>query len=98
MHSFSVINYFKASWLVELLNKMMALLHQLFVDEQGSLMEEFDSERQMLIGRHDEMVTRLQDIMFAMDHSFYEKETEAKAEFQSITDEIKNKVITILTA
>lgn len=60
-------------------------------------MEEFETEKEMLIRRHDEMVTRLQDVMFAMDQSFYEKETELKAEFQSITDELKNKVKRILS-
>ena len=34
----------------------------------------------------------IQDIMFAMEEEWTEQESEAKQEFQSLRDEIKNKV------
>ena len=40
---------------------------------------------------HSEM-KRLQDILFAMDYNHTEQENEAKQEFQSLRDDIKNKV------
>lgn len=35
----------------------------------------------------------IQDIMFAMEEEWNEQESEAKQDFQSLRDEIKNKVI-----
>lgn len=56
------------------------------------LLEEFDTERKLLIEQHAQEMNDLQDIMFAMEQNFNERENEAKAEFQSMRDEIKNKV------
>lgn len=78
-------------YLTDLLNKMMDVLHRMFLEEQSTLIEEFDSEKTMLIRKHEEDVTRLQDIMYAMDQNFMEKEMEMKADFQSTRDEIKNR-------
>src|SRR6218665_3912357 len=74
---------------------MMDVLHRMFLEEQSTLIEEFDSEKTMLIRKHEEDVTRLQDIMYAMDQNFMEKEMEMKADFQSTRDEIKNRVIAL---
>lgn len=60
--------------------------------EQGTLTVEFDSERTMMIDQHQREMTELQDIMFAMEQNVSERETDAKSEFQSMRDEIKNKV------
>ena len=73
----------------------MDVLHRMFLEEQSTLIEEFDSEKTMLIRKHEEDVTRLQDIMYAMDQNFMEKEMEMKADFQSTRDEIKNRVIAL---
>lgn len=70
----------------------MELLHEMFLEEQTVLVEEFDLEKEMLVKKHEEDVTHLQDIMFAMDQNYLEKETDIKADFQSSRDEIKNKV------
>ena len=55
-------------------------------------MREFDSEREMMIQQHQQEMTDLQDIMFAMEQNYNERENDAKSEFQSLRDEIKNKV------
>lgn len=39
----------------------------------------------------------IQDIMFAMEEEWNELESEAKQDFQSLRDEIKNKVMFYLT-
>jgi len=50
------------------------------------------TERQMMIEKHLEEMNDLADILFAMDQNFQDRENEAKSEFQSMRDEIKNKV------
>ena len=54
-------------------------------------MDEFDTERHLLVDQHTHEMTDLQDIMFAMEQNVSERETDAKGEFQSMRDEIKNK-------
>ena len=63
-----------------------------FHDEQSMLMKEFDTERAFLIEQHASEISDLQDIMFAMEQNFSERENEARSDFQSQRDEIKNKV------
>lgn len=46
----------------------------------------------MMIEKHLEEMNDLADIMFAMDQNFQDRENEAKSEYQSMRDEIKNKV------
>ena len=61
-------------------------------------MTEFDTERQMLLEQHGDEISDLQDIMFAMEQNFNERENDARSEFQSMRDEIKNKVKSKLLA
>ena len=63
-----------------------------FEKEQAELMKEFDTERESLIEQHAQEMTDLQDIRFAMDQNYNDRENDAKSEFQSMRDEIKNKV------
>ena len=58
--------------------------------------EEFDLERAMLIEQHNIEMNDIADILFAMDQNFQERENEAKSDFQSMRDEIKNKVGRVL--
>ncbi|XP_046351485.2 dynein regulatory complex subunit 2-like [Haliotis rufescens] len=62
-----------------------------YTEELDIIMEEFDSEREMLVEQHTQEMTDIDDILFAMDQNFQEAENEAKSEFQSMRDEIKNK-------
>ena len=59
-------------------------------------MSEFDTERTLLIDQHAQEMNDLQDIMFAMEQNFNERENDAKSEFQSMRDEIKNKVLQVI--
>jgi hypothetical protein len=45
-----------------------------------------------MIEQHKVEQDDIEDIMFAMDQNFQERESEARAEFESLCDEIKNKV------
>ena len=55
-------------------------------------MNEFDTERNMMLQQHQREMSELTDIMFAMEQNFNEREGDSKSEFQSLRDEIKNKV------
>lgn len=76
----------------ELQHARLMQLKKEFLSEQDVLIKEFDTERAMMIEQHLREMSELTDIMFAMEQNFNEREAEAKAEFQSMRDEIKNKV------
>ena len=70
-------------------------LNTLYIEydtELSTCKEEFSKEREMISMLHKDEVKQLQDTMFAMEQNHLEKETEARQEFQSIRDDIKNKV------
>ena len=46
----------------------------------------------MLMEQHNKEMNDIADILFAMEQNFQERENDAKADFQSMRDEIKNKV------
>ena len=47
----------------------------------------------MISNQHKKETDEVMDIIFAMEQEFEEAEAEAKSEFTSLRDEIKNKVI-----
>ena len=67
-------------------------LRREFCEEQKTLVNEFETEREMICEQHQREMHELQDIIYAMDQNFTEQDAEAKAEFQSMRDELKNKV------
>jgi len=67
-------------------------LRREFCEEQKTLIAEFQTEREMICEQHQREMHELQDIIYAMDQNFTEQDAEAKAEFQSQRDELKNKV------
>jgi hypothetical protein len=76
----------------DLQNQRLDQLRMEFGAQKEMLIEEFDTERGMLVEQHSEEMLELYDIMFAMEQNFNERESEAKSDFQSMRDEIKNKV------
>jgi len=52
----------------------------------------FFTFREKIQGQHKKEMHDIQDIMFAMEEEWNEQESEAKQDFQSLRDEIKNKV------
>ena len=73
-------------------DKRLHTLKSEFKEEQSVLMNEFDTERNMMLQQHQREMSELTDIMFAMEQNFNEREGDSKSEFQSLRDEIKNKV------
>lgn len=78
--------------IVALQQERLGTLLREYDEELEILKQEFDTERQMMIEKHLEEMNDLADIMFAMDQNFQDRENEAKSEYQSSRDEIKNKV------
>jgi len=56
------------------------------------LTKEFETERQLINAQHQLEMRELQDIMYAMEQNFADRESECRGEFQSQRDELKNKV------
>lgn len=52
----------------------------------------FPFKREKIQYQHKKEMHDIQDIMFAMEEEWSEQESEAKQDFQSLRDEIKNKV------
>lgn len=77
--------------LITLQEARLEQLKSEFLSEQTVLSREFDTERAMMIEQHQKEMSELTDIIFAMEQNFQERETEAKTEFQSMRDEIKNR-------
>ncbi|XP_054831290.1 dynein regulatory complex subunit 2 isoform X2 [Eublepharis macularius] len=59
--------------------------------ELEALQKEFDTERRKIIEYHEQEIRYLQDVLLAMEQNFGESEYEAKLDFQSTRDDIKNK-------
>lgn len=78
-------------YLMELQKQRLEALTREYSIELEIVTEEFDLERAMLIEQHNVEMNDIADILFAMDQNFQERENEAKSDFQSMRDEIKNK-------
>lgn len=78
-------------YLIGLQKQRLQALEEEYDDELEIIREEFDSERAMLIEMHNKEMNDIADILFAMEQNFNDRENDAKAEFQSMRDEIKNK-------
>lgn len=72
--------------------KRIESLNQAYALELEIICEEFDLERSILIEQHANDMACISDIIFAMEEEFQIRENEAQAEYQSMRDEIKNKV------
>jgi len=60
-------------------------------EEMDSITDEFDTERSLIVQQHHKEMNEIEDIMFAMEQQFEEAEADARQEFHSLRDEIKNK-------
>jgi len=78
--------------LIDFQAKRIRSLEEEFKNELEVLEKEFEMERQLMLCRHDQEMRELSDITLAMEIRFNERESDALQEFQSLMDEIKNKV------
>lgn len=74
--------------------------HRVGIDSHGALIcKILDAHstvsifsRKLILGHHDEESLYLQDVLLAMEQNFAENEYEARLDFQSTRDDVKNKV------
>ncbi len=53
---------------------------------------EFDKEKEYILNRHTQEMNELTTIIYGMEKTYLDQETEAQIEFHSVRDDIKNKV------
>ena len=72
--------------------RRLGTLHDEYDKELETIRREFESEKELIHRCHTSELQYLHDVMFAMEQNHQEKENDARQDFQSIRDEIKNKV------
>lgn len=77
--------------LIDFQEKRLVVLETEFENELDHIKDEFDTERERVLKQHKIETDEIMDVMFAMEHEFEERQNDAKQEFQSLRDEIKNK-------
>ncbi|XP_068121297.1 dynein regulatory complex subunit 2 [Hyperolius riggenbachi] len=77
--------------LLDLQRERLDLLQEEYQQELDVVQKEFDTERKMIIEQKDKEMQYLQNVILAMEQNTQESESEAKHEFQSMRDDIKNK-------
>uniref|UniRef100_A0A8C5M676 Dynein regulatory complex protein 1 n=1 Tax=Leptobrachium leishanense TaxID=445787 RepID=A0A8C5M676_9ANUR len=77
--------------LLELQRERIALLQEEYEQELDVVQKEFETERKMILEQMETELKYLQNVLMAMEQITSETEHEAKMEFQSMRDEIKNK-------
>ncbi|XP_077779920.1 dynein regulatory complex subunit 2 isoform X2 [Podarcis muralis] len=77
--------------LLELQRCRIGYLEEDYQTELQALQKEFDTERKIIIGHHNLESRYLQDVLLAMEQNFTDSEYEARLDFQSTRDDVKNK-------
>ena len=78
--------------LIDLQKEQLNAARDKYEFEIEIIKNEFDKERDLIEERQNREMNELQAIIFGMEKIFLDQENEAMAEFQSLKDEIKNKV------
>ena len=69
----------------------LVVLHDEYTKDIDQLSKEFGEEKSGIVSSHQDEMKRLQDVIFAMEQTFQERSQDARQEFHSNTDEIKNR-------
>ena len=77
--------------LIDLYRARGSMLETEFQEQLQALKDEFHNERSNLNEKHKQETENVLDISFIMEHEYNEQESDAKQEFQSLTDDVKNK-------
>ncbi|XP_074836059.1 dynein regulatory complex subunit 2 [Carettochelys insculpta] len=77
--------------LLQLQHCRLKYLEEDYNTELEALKEEFETERRMIIEHHEKETQYLQDVLLALEQNFSESEYEARLDFQSTRDDVKNK-------
>ncbi|XP_021071944.1 dynein regulatory complex subunit 2 [Mus pahari] len=78
--------------LLTLQRRRLGLLEENYNMELEVLTKEFETERKSIIDHHEKEMHYLQDVFMAMEQNYIDSEYESKLEFQSMWDDLKNKV------
>lgn len=65
------------------------MVHLLYSSEQGQCLI---FRRKTIIDQHEKEIRYLQDVFMAMEQNYIDSEYESRLEFQSMWDDLKNKV------
>lgn len=76
---------------IDLQRSRLDSLEKEYSDEKETLKKEFDGEFDRVSEARKAEQKMLQDVSFAMEQEFSERESDARQDFQSMRDEIKNK-------
>ncbi|KAH1176490.1 hypothetical protein KIL84_021224 [Mauremys mutica] len=77
--------------LLQLQRCRLRYLDEDYNTELEALKKEFETERRMIIEHQDKESRYLRDVLLALEQNFSESEYEAKLDFQSTRDDVKNK-------
>ncbi|KAH0629153.1 hypothetical protein JD844_011008 [Phrynosoma platyrhinos] len=77
--------------LLQLQRCRLGYLEEDYQTELQAMQKEFDTERKMIIEHHEQETRYLQDVLLAMEQNFADSEYEARLDFQSTRDDVKNK-------
>uniref|UniRef100_A0A8D2ISF1 Dynein regulatory complex subunit 2 n=1 Tax=Varanus komodoensis TaxID=61221 RepID=A0A8D2ISF1_VARKO len=77
--------------LLELQRCRLGYLDEDYHTELQALQKEFDTERKLIIQHHNQESRYIQDVLLAMEQNFADSEYEARLDFQSTRDDVKNK-------
>ncbi|XP_053159270.1 dynein regulatory complex subunit 2 [Hemicordylus capensis] len=77
--------------LLQLQHCRLGYLEEDYHTELEALQKEFETERKIIIRHHEEENCYLQDVLLAMEQNFSDNEYEARLDFQSTRDDVKNK-------
>lgn len=77
--------------IIDLQRSRLDSLEKEYTQEKETLNKEFDDEFDKVSESRKAEQKMLQDVSFAMEQEFSERESDARQEFQSMRDEIKNK-------
>jgi hypothetical protein len=78
--------------LIDLQSEQLFTARNKYEQEIDIIKNEFDKERDFIDDRQDHEMNELTTIIYGMEKIFLDQENEALTEFQSLKDEIKNKV------
>ncbi|KAG7477366.1 hypothetical protein MATL_G00068840 [Megalops atlanticus] len=79
--------------LEELHRDRLSLLEQEWRMQVENLRAEFDTERERIMSQHQQECAYLEDVSFAVEQHYRDLESEARLDYQSTCDDIKNKTI-----
>ncbi|MBN3316203.1 DRC2 protein, partial [Atractosteus spatula] len=79
--------------LLQLQRGRLQALQQHWDSELEALSAEFNTERELIMAQHQQECSYLEDVMFSMEQNYAELDSDARQDYQSTRDEIKNKNI-----